>query len=1021
MLIDIAVGALNHLDVDIREGVSRFDVAPPFILGVEVVGRISALGDGVDGWQVGERVMPYLMGTCGECRYCKTGRESLCLTPGFISFTTSGGYAEKLACPARQLIRVPDELSDEDAAATQIAFATAWHMLFTRAKLQPGETVLINSVGSGIGSAAVQLAKLAGAFVIGNAGSDEKLERAKELGLDVGINHQTQDVVAEVMRATDGRGVEVVYEHVGGELFQHGLDSLAKDGRLVICGAHSGEVVPFDIIPFFRAQKQIIGSFVYNRDEVEKVLDLAARGLVKPLVYKTFPLEQARDAMETMERREHFGKILLSPGGGTVKRLGVDVGGTFTDLIYVDDVTGRILVHKLPTTPEDPSLGTLQGIRELVEQAGETPSALDQVFHGTTIATNIVIEHNGATVGLITTEGYRDILHIARHKKPLNFSNYQDLPWQRYPIVRRRYRLTVPERILKDGSVLVPLDEERARERVRELKEAGVEAVSVCFLFSFVNPAHEQRVAEIVREEFPEAFLSVSSEVLPQYREYERFSTVSLNAYIGPKVSRYVRRLEEELEALEVRTKLHLMTSASGVATPEGAVARPVNLLMSGPVAGVVGGIWAGRQAGYDNVITLDVGGTSADIGLAQDGQLRMKHLLDTKVGPYQAMIPMVDVDTIGAGGGSIAYVDQGGIFRVGPRSAGADPGPAAYGRGGEEPTGTDAMVNLGWLLPEAFLGGQMEVRPELARAAFEQGPAQALGMSVEEASMGAVQILTHSMVQSIEENSVRKGYDPRDFALVAEGGAGPLFAAQIALEVGTPWVLVPPHPGITSAMGLLATDMVYEYVSTAYQRLSQLDAAALQRQFEELEERARAQLEEDGIPAESMVIQRVADCRYLGQGYELRVDVESGAIDEAWGERVRASFHDIHEREYSRRFDESDIEIPNVRVRGIGRMPRLSTPEVEKGPESPEAALRYERDAWFRVRGELAQVPTRYYERSALKAGNRLDGPAIVNQYDSTTVIPPEVSAHVDGFGNIVIATGVPAERDALAQEAVA
>jgi 5-oxoprolinase (ATP-hydrolysing) len=276
-------------------------------------------------------------------------------------------------------------------------------------------------------------------------------------------------------------------------------------------------------------------------------------------------------------------------------------------------------------------------------------------------------------------------------------------------------------------------------------------------------------------------------------------------------------------------------------------------------------------------------------------------------------------------------------------------------------------------------------------------------------------------MVQSIEENSVRKGYDPRDFALVAEGGAGPLFAAQIALEVGTPWVLVPPHPGITSAMGLLATDMVYEYVSTAYQRLSQLDAAALQRQFEELEERARAQLEEDGIPAESMLIQRVADCRYLGQGYELRVDVDSGAIDEAWGEKLRASFHDIHEREYSRRFDDSDIEVPNVRVRGIGVMPTLSTPEVEMGPESPEAALRYERDAWFRVRGELVQVPTRYYDRSALKAGNRFAGPAIVNQYDSTTVIPPEVSAHVDRFGNIVMATGVPVERKAVAEEALA
>jgi len=698
-----------------------------------------------------------------------------------------------------------------------------------------------------------------------------------------------------------------------------------------------------------------------------------------------------------------------------MKRLGVDVGGTFTDLIYVDDEAGQILVHKLPTTPEDPSQGTVRGIAELTENAGSSPSELDQVFHGTTIATNIVIEHNGAQVGLITTEGYRDILHIARHKKPLNFSNYQDLPWQRYPIVRRRHRLTVPERITRDGSVLVPLDEEKARAQVRKLKEAGVESVAVCFLFSFLNPEHEARVAEIVREEFPDAFLSVSSEVLPQYREYERFSTVCLNAYIGPRVSSYVHRLEQELAAMDVRTGLHLMTSASGVATAEGAIARPVNLLMSGPVAGVVGGIWAGRQAGYENVITLDVGGTSADIGLAQEGRLRMKHLLDTRVGPYQAMIPMVDVDTIGAGGGSIAYVDTGGIFRVGPRSAGADPGPAAYGRGGTEATATDAMVNLGWLLPETFLGGGMDLDAAAARRAFEDGPAGALGMSVEEASMGAVQILTHSMVQSIEENSVRKGYDPRDFALVAEGGAGPLFAVQIALEVGTPSVVVPNYPGVTAALGLLATDMVYEYGSTVYERLSGLDAGSLQAAFEELEQQARAQLAEDGVAAEQILVQRVADCRYLGQGYELRVDVDSGSIDDAWIEKVRRDFHDIHEREYSRRFEDSDIEIPNVRVRGIGLMPPLKVPEVEHGDESPDDALRYERDAWFRVGGSLEQVPTRFYDRTALKAGNRLDGPAIVNQYDSTTVIPPGLSAHVDRFGNIVIGTGVAAEAEAV------
>jgi len=695
-----------------------------------------------------------------------------------------------------------------------------------------------------------------------------------------------------------------------------------------------------------------------------------------------------------------------------MKRLGVDVGGTFTDLIFVDDEAGVIRVHKLPTTPEDPSTGTVAGIREIALAAGQDPSALDQVFHGTTIATNIVIEHNGATVGMITTEGYRDILHIARHKKPLNFSNYQDLPWQRYPVVRRRHRLTVHERIVGDGSVLVPLDEDEARLRVRALKEAGVDAVAVCFLFSFLNPVHEQRVAEIVREEFPEAFLSVSSEVVPQYREYERFSTVGLNAYVGPKVASYVARLEEQLSALGVRTGLHLMTSASGVATAQAAIERPVTMLMSGPVAGVVGGIWAGKQSGYDNVITLDVGGTSADIGLAQEGRLRMKHLLDTRVGPYQAMIPMVDVDTIGAGGGSIAYVDAGGIYRVGPRSAGAVPGPAAYGRGGTEATATDAMVNLGWLLPEDFLGGGMSLDAQLARRAFEEGPAAALGMSVEEASMGAVQILSHSMVQSIEENSVRKGYDPRDFALVVEGGAGPLFGVPIAMEVGTPVVIVPPYPGIAAAMGLIATDMVYEYAATTYQRLSKLDAGALQQRFEELEQQAAHQLAEDGIAADRMVVQRIADARYLGQGYELRVDVGSGAIDEAWVERLRADFHNVHEREFTRRFEDSDIEIPNIRVRGIGLMPELTMPAVDAGGESPEAALRHEGDAWFLVGGSLERVPTRYYDRAALTAGNRLEGPAIVSQYDSTTVIPPGVGARVDGSGNIVIEVAAALER---------
>jgi NADPH:quinone reductase-like Zn-dependent oxidoreductase len=313
VLVGIRASALNHLDVDVREGVSRFPVTLPHTLGVELAGEIEELGEGVEGWSPGDRVNPYIMETCGECRYCATGRENLCLTPGFISFSTGGGYAERVVVKARNLIRVPEGVSYEEAAALQVAFATSWHMLFTRGNLRAGETVMINAVGSGIGSAAVQLARIAGAYVIGNASSDEKLDRARELGMDAGINHATEDVAARVEELTGGRGVDLVYEHVGGELFQKGLDSLTKDGRLVICGGHSGEVVPFDIIPFFRGQKTVIGSFTYTREEIASCFALAARGLIKPLVHKTFPLDDAGEAMATMERREHFGKIILVP------------------------------------------------------------------------------------------------------------------------------------------------------------------------------------------------------------------------------------------------------------------------------------------------------------------------------------------------------------------------------------------------------------------------------------------------------------------------------------------------------------------------------------------------------------------------------------------------------------------------------------------------------------------------------------------------------------------------------------
>jgi len=689
-----------------------------------------------------------------------------------------------------------------------------------------------------------------------------------------------------------------------------------------------------------------------------------------------------------------------------VKRIGVDVGGTFTDLILVDEDAGRITVDKVPSTPDDPSRGVAEGINRLCEKAGVRLSEVDNLLHGTTIATNIALTHQGAEVGMITTEGFRDILHIARHKKPLNFSLQQDLPWQTRPLVKRRHRRVVAERVTAPhGEIITPLDEDAVRREVRALKEAGVEAVAVCLLHSYLNPAHEQRIAEIIEQEFPEAYPSISSDVIPLYREYERFSTVALNAFVGPKVSTYVDRFATAMREAGFQHRVQLMQSSGGMATVESASRRPVNLLMSGPVAGLIGGIWAGRMAGYDSVITLDIGGTSADVGVAAGGQMRMRHLLDTKVGDYQAMVPMVDIDTIGAGGGSIAYVDAGGVFRVGPQSAGADPGPACYGRGGTDPTSTDAQVFLGRLRPErGLVGGGLALDPELARGVVVE-LADRLGMTPEDAALGALQVQKFGMTQNIEVNSVRRGYDPRDFTLVAAGGAGPLFSAEVALELEIPSVLVPPHPGIVAATGLLATDLQHEYVGTYRQPVAQLDPAGLNARFDELVAQAVGQLDADAVPEDRRLIRRLADCRYAGQGYEVRFDVPVGDPSrDGWADELVEAFHAAHEGEYGHRFENAPVEIINIRVVGIGRIDELQWPEAATGTGDPGDALIETRDVVFDVDGETVTLPTPFYERERLGAGDTIEGPAIIEQYDTTTIVPPGFVVDVDRFGNLVI-----------------
>ncbi|MET0315658.1 MAG: hydantoinase/oxoprolinase family protein, partial [Rhodococcus fascians] len=616
------------------------------------------------------------------------------------------------------------------------------------------------------------------------------------------------------------------------------------------------------------------------------------------------------------------------------------------------------------------------------------------------------LEHNGCDVGMITTEGFRDLLHIARKKRPLNYSNYQDLPWQKWQLVPRRNRRVVPERIDAAGTVLTPLDEDAVREQVRLLKQRGVQAIAVAFLHSYRNPTHEQRVKAIIAEEFPDVFVSLSSEVAPQYREYERFSTAALNAFIGPKTSKYIANLAGKARDAQVGEDVHLMTSAGGLVTSRSASEIPVSLLTSGVIAGLLGGCAIGKASGYPSVITLDVGGTSADVGVAPDGALRMKHLLDTRIGDYHAMVPMAEVDTIGAGGGSIAVVDDGGMFRVGPRSAGAVPGPACYDRGGTEPTSTDAMVSMGWLRENSFLSGTMQVKPELAREAIQSHIADKLGTPLDEAAMGIFKILAHSMTEAISLHSVRKGYDPRDFSLIAEGGAGPLFAWQIADQLGIPRVIVPGHPGITSAVGLLTTDIRYEVPTTVWTSSADPDIELVASQMERLSQQAIAQLEADGVAAENISLERSVDCRYVGQGYELRVQAPDGAIDDVWIKTTAEAFHEAHGRTYSQRFDDKPVQLINIRVTGVGAVPHVRIADIEKGGADASAAIKTTTQAlfWADETAKPEWVETPVYERSLLLAGNTFDGPAIVEQFDSTTIVGMNQRAEVDAVGHIII-----------------
>jgi N-methylhydantoinase A len=679
--------------------------------------------------------------------------------------------------------------------------------------------------------------------------------------------------------------------------------------------------------------------------------------------------------------------------------VGVDIGGTFTDFMLYDTESGSVHVHKVPSTPGEPERAMVSGLAELCSAAGLSAGDVTGVFHGTTVATNAVLEHEGAVAGMITTRGFRDIVHIGRHQRPLHYSVMQDIPWQAKPFVQRRHRHVVTERIVPPtGEILVPLDEDEVRTAARELREEGVEAVAVCFLFSYLNPEHERRAAAIVREELPDAFVTTSADIVPQFREFERFTTATMSAFVGPKTASYLERLETALESQGVDGDLHVMMSSGGVAGVRTAAQRPVTMLLSGPAAGILGGQWAGGLAGRKRLITFDMGGTSADIGIVTEAGVSEASARDTWIGGYPLLVPMLDVHTIGAGGGSIAYVDAGGAFRVGPRSAGATPGPACYGHGGQEPTISDAHTVLGRLDPERFLGGRMKLDRDAA-VAVVQKLADELGLGLEEAAEGILTIANSNMARAIRSRTIEKGHDPREFALVAFGGAGPLHAADVADSLEIPEVLVPPYPGITSAGGLLTSDLKYDQMRTVFQLEGSVDAGRLNDELDVLEGELRGWLKRDGVAETEIRVIRALDCRYAGQGYELRV-----TLDGAFTDAALEQFHRLHEREYGSAYADP-IEIVNARVTAIGKRPTLDELPVASG--SLDAAFITESEGHFRVNGELQAVTTRFYDRDKLPLDETIAGPAIVFHLDTTTVVPPSWSARADASGNLILTKG--------------
>jgi N-methylhydantoinase A len=678
-------------------------------------------------------------------------------------------------------------------------------------------------------------------------------------------------------------------------------------------------------------------------------------------------------------------------------RIGIDTGGTFTDVVAVDEATGRTTTTKTPSTPADPAEGFLTGVRKVLDLLGLDGGAITAVSHGTTVATNQLLEGRLDRIGFITTEGYESVLEIARQSVPDGYGN--SYFWVKPPrIVPADLVRTVRGRLDPRGDEVRPLDGDDARAAARFLRDAGVATIGVCLLHSYANDAHERRVLEVLREEHPDAVVSISSEVLREYREYERSVTTLVDAAVKPRVGAYVTAIRERLDGIAPGVPFYVMKSNGGVLSAEEVVHQPITTMLSGPAAGALGAALVAGAAGFDRVLTCDGGGTSTDVTVVVDGEPALT--TEGSVGAYPSKIPMIDVVTVGAGGGSIAWLSPEGTLKVGPRSAGADPGPICYPEGGSEPTVTDAHVVLG-RIPPHLLGGEIPLSVEAARAGLEQ-LGEKLGLDLERTATGILEISAWNQANALRQVTVARGLDVRDFTLTTFGGSGSLLACRLMDVLGLPRTLVPPDPGNLSAFGLLTVDVRNDHVQTTISRHADLDLDRVRTVFGELEARAREALDGEGFPRDRQRIQRSADLRYVGQAFEVRVPVADGDLDDAAAEDVAQAFHAAHRQLYGYDFAEDPrqaVEWVNLRVSGIGPIRRPDLLELPAAEGGADRAVTGSRPVFF---DDWVETPT--YDRPRLAPGDVVHGPAVIEEFGSTVPVHPGFRATVDLHGNLLL-----------------